>query len=147
MNSTAKQFIWTPWHELNNTFEDALSSLLGMVPEFTPRSDYPPVNVWKNENMVKLNIKLPGVKLEDIEINIKHDTLNIKCSRNEAEIPEGTVLRRQERINGSWQRTFALPYAVDSEAVEAGYKDGILSITLPKAKAEMPRKITINAQN
>ena len=146
MNNTARQSIWNPWHELNNSFEDTIASLLGLVPEFTPMHEYPPVNVWKNENLVKLSIKLPGVKLEDIEINIKHDTLNIKCSRKAADIPAGTTLRRQERVNGSWQRTFALPFSIDNDAVEASYKDGILNITLPKAKAEMPRKITINAQ-
>ena len=146
MKDTARQSIWTPWHELNNSFEDTIASLLGLVPEFIPQNDYPPVNVWKNDSMVKLSIKMPGVKLEDIDINIKHDTLTIKCERKAAEIPAGTTLRRQERINGTWQRTFALPFSIDNDAVEAGYKDGILSIKLPKAKAEMPRKIAINVQ-
>ncbi len=147
MNNTARQSIWTPWHELNNSFEDTIASLLGLAPEFfTPQHDYPPVNVWKNDNLVKLSIKLPGVKLEDIDIHIKHDPLTIKCERKADEVPEGTTLRRQERINGTWQRTFALPFSIDNDAVEANYKDGILNITLPKTKAEMPRKIAINVQ-
>ncbi len=129
---------------MNSTFEDTLSALFGLVPEFTPQHDYPPVNIWQDENEIKMSIKLPGVKPEDIEINIKHDTLSIKCSREAEAIPEGTVARRMERINGNWQRTFSLPFAVDQDDVKAGYKDGILTITLPKAKAEMPRKIAIN---
>lgn len=145
MNNSARQSVWNPWHELNNTFEDTLSALFGMVPEFTPQHDYPPINIWSGENEIKMSVKLPGVKPEDIEINIKHDTLNLKCSRMAESIPEGTIMRRSERINGNWQRNFSLPFAVDQDAVTAGYKNGILTITLPKAQAEKARKISVSA--
>ena len=144
MRNLARQSVWTPWHELHNTLNGSLESLFGLIPEFRPQYDYPPVNVWKGENLIKMSIKLPGVKLEDIDISLKHDTLTIKCALPAEAMPEGYVARRQERINGSWQRSFSLPFAVDSEGIEANYKDGILSITLPKAKAEMPRKISVN---
>ena len=144
MRNMARQSVWTPWHELNNTLNGGLEALLGLLPEFRPQYDYPPVNVWKGENLIKMSIKLPGVKLEDIDISLKHDTLTIKCALPAETMPEGYVARRQERINGSWQRSFSLPFAVDADAIEANYKDGILAITLPKAKTEMPRKISVN---
>ena len=144
MRNLARQSVWTPWHELHNTLNGSLESLFGLIPEFRPQYDYPPVNVWKGENLIKMSVKLPGVKLEDIDISLKHDTLTIKCALPAETMPEGYVARRQERINGSWQRSFSLPFAVDSDAIEASYKDGILSINLPKAKAEMPRKISVN---
>ncbi len=144
MKNLARQSVWTPWHEINNTLNGTLESLLGLIPEFRPPFDYPPVNVWKGENLIKMSVKLPGVKLEDIDISLKHDTLTIKCALPAEAMPEGYVARRQERVNGSWQRSFSIPCAVDSDAIEANYKDGILSITLPKAKAEMPRKISVN---
>ena len=144
MRNMARQSVWTPWHELNNTLNGGLEALFGLIPEFRPQFDYPPVNVWKGENLIKMSVKLPGVKLEDIDISLKHDTLTIKCALPAETMPEGYVARRQERVNGSWQRSFSLPFAVDAEAIEANYKDGILSITLPKAKAEMPRKISVN---
>ena len=144
MKNLARQSVWTPWHELHNTLNGSLESLLGLIPEFRPQFDYPPVNVWKGENLIKMSVKLPGVKLEDIDISLKHDALTIKCSLPAETMPEGYVARRQERVNGSGQRSFSLPFAVDADAIEASYKNGILSITLPKAKAEMPRKISVN---
>ena len=149
MRNMARQSVWNPWHELNRPFGNVLTnpleSLLGLIPEFRPQYDYPPINVWKGENLIKMSVKLPGVKLEDIDISLKHDTLTLKCSLPAEALPEGYVARRQERINGSWQRSFSLPFAVDADAIAANYKDGILSITLPKARAEMPRKISVNA--
>lgn len=141
-----RQTVWTPWHELNNVLSNPFNRIFsGLLPEFMPDNEYPPVNVWKNENEIMLSIKLPGIKMEDIEVNINRDTLTIKCARNSEDIPEGTVTVRQERINGSFARSFALPFAIEQNDVEAKYKDGILTIKLPKAKTEQPRRIAINA--
>jgi len=134
--------VWNPWNELNDV-ENTLARAFGLTNEFRPQNDYPPVNVWSGENEIRLSILLPGVKSEELDINIKHDTLSVKCQRAVEALPEGSHALRQERINGRWVRNFALPFHVEGYDVEATYKDGILTIRLPKAKAEQPRKIAI----
>lgn len=146
-NTSATQSVWNPWHELNTTFDDALQRLFGIVPEFTPMNDYPPVNVWKDESKVVISAKLPGARLEDIDITIRHETLNLKCKLDAMTVPEGAVMKKQERLSGSFSRAFSLPFPVDEDAVEATYQNGILNITLPKAKSEQPRKIAIKSEN
>ncbi len=134
--------VWNPWHELNDV-ADGLNQLFGFLPDFAPKFDYPPVNVWKGENEIRLYIKLPGVKAEEIEVNINHDTLTIKGERKPEPIAENARSIRNERISGSFKRSFALPFPVENADVEAAYKDGILAIRLPKAKAMQPRKISV----
>lgn len=136
--------IWNPWRELN-AFTDPLSRFFDIISDFTPRAEYPNVNIWKGDNAVKMSIRLPGVKPEDIDININRDTITIKGTRKSEDVQEGTNVIRQERISGSFTRSFSLPFAVDNDAVDARYKDGILTITLPKAKSEQPRKIAVKA--
>ena len=134
--------ILNPWHEIND-LADTFGRALGLYPDYTPKFDYPPVNVWKGENEIRLQIKLPGIKAEDIEVNINHDTLTIKGERKVDEIPAGTKLTRSERLSGNFSRSFALPFPVENDAVQANYRDGILTISLPKAKASQPRKINV----
>ncbi len=142
MNHNFTKSVWNPWHELNNV-ADGLNQLFGLFPDYTPQYDYPPVNVWKGANEIRPSVKIPGIKAEDIEVNINHDTLTIKGERKAEALPEGTKAIRSERIAGSFKRSFSLPYPVENDAVEASYKDGILNIRLPKAKAMQPRKIAI----
>ncbi len=139
---TARPSLWNPWHELHN-FSDEIARLFGNGAEYTTRGDFPPVNVWLNEREARFTMKLPGVRLDELEITANQDTLTIKGNRAAETLPEGASYLRQERGSGSFVRTFALPFPVESDQIEAGYKDGILVIRLPKAKSVQPRKISV----
>lgn len=105
---------------------------------------YPAINIWTNEDGQYLVAELPGVRSEDIDISIKGDMLTISGERSLEDIPASAQFHRQERGFGNFSRTIQLPFAVDVDNVKAGFKEGVLNITLPKAIAEKPRQISIN---
>jgi HSP20 family protein len=105
---------------------------------------YPAMNVWTDQDSIVVTAELPGVVLEDLDISVEDDTLTLRGTRQRDE-EEGAIYHRQERRQGSFLRTFRLPFRVDAEKVEATFKNGVLSIALPRAEEDKPRKITIRA--
>ena len=103
----------------------------------------PRADAWENEDEVVIELSLPGVKSEDVDITFEKDTLTIagKIAVNEEE--KNWILR--ERRHGTFQRSFSLRAPIDVEKVEATYRDGLLVLRLPKSEASKPRKIAINA--
>jgi HSP20 family protein len=85
------------------------------------------------------------VKKEDIQISLQDGELSISGERKSEEKFEDAEVRRTERFVGSFQRTVALPAEVKGDQVKAEYKDGILTVTLPKAEEAKPRRIQISA--
>jgi HSP20 family protein len=106
---------------------------------------YPAVNIWSNDDGLFVVAEMPGVRVEDLDINVNNDMLTISGKRSADEIPEGTRFHRNERRFGEFSRTIQLPFAVIADKVEASFNDGVLSITLPKAEAEKPRQISIKS--
>ena len=104
---------------------------------------YPPVNVFTSEEDVVVTSELPGVNPEDVDLTITGDVLTLKGTRRRQELGEGQTWHRRERGYGDFYRTIQLPYNVDSAKVEAKYNKGILRITLPRAEADKPRKISV----
>jgi HSP20 family protein len=105
---------------------------------------YPAMNVWTDQDSVMVTAELPGVILEDLDISVEDETLTLRGMRQRDE-KEGAIYHRQERRHGSFLRTFRLPFRVDSEKVEATFKGGVLSIALPRAAEDKPKKIAIRA--
>ncbi|MBR4370994.1 MAG: Hsp20/alpha crystallin family protein [Victivallales bacterium] len=140
MWKTTGTLLWDPWRELMNAgngFDELLNGLVGR------RGEFPPTNVWMDENKIEFAFELPGMKAENLDVTAKHDTLTIKGKRDEEALPEGAMFLRQERGAGYFSRSFSLPFKVDSEKVEARYVNGILKVTLPKASDVMPKKINV----
>lgn len=107
-------------------------------------SDYPAVNVWEKDNTLVVTTELPGIDPENINIAVTGATLTISGVSKSDVLKEGETYLRQEREMGHFQRNIPLPYQVDSKAVEAKYEKGILKITLPRQKEDLPKKIKIN---
>ena len=106
--------------------------------------DYPAVNVWEKENSLIVTTELPGMDPDNINIAVTGAVLTISGTSKSDPIKEGETYLRQERELGNFQRNIQLPYQVDSQAVEAKYERGILKITLPRQKEDLPKKIKIN---
>ena len=106
-------------------------------------SGYPAINIWVNDDCQLVSAEMPGVRSEDIDLSVEGDLLTIRGELGGEEIPEGAQCHRKERGSGTFSRTIQLPYTVDPDKVEAGFKDGILSITLPPVEDEKPKKIAI----
>jgi HSP20 family protein len=106
--------------------------------------DYPAVNVWEKDDSIIVTTELPGMDAEDINISVAGNMLTIAGMSKADPVKEGETYLRQERELGNFQRNFQLPFSVDSTKVEAKYEKGILQITLPGIKEDLPKKIKIN---
>ena len=107
--------------------------------------EFPPLNVWQEDDAFVVEADLPGLDLKDLEIYVTgHDQLTLKGERKAA-VPAKAVQHRQERDFGAFARTLTLPMDVDADKVEARLDNGVLRVRLPKSEAAKPRKIEIKA--
>jgi HSP20 family protein len=95
-----------------------------------------------NDNMIAV-VELPGMRKEDIEISLHDGTLTISGERKR-ESSGGEKAERTERYIGTFRRSIALPTRVDANKVSASYRDGILTVTLPKAEEVKPKQIQVS---
>ena len=113
---------------------------------YRPAPGYPALNVWTSEEGLVVTAELAGVDVDDIDISVVNETLTLSGARQPDGVGEDVKYHRRERGHGKFTRALQLPYPVDSEKVEASFKNGVLHITLPRAEADKPRKIEIKAQ-
>lgn len=104
-----------------------------------------PLDVQERDNNYVLKASLPGVNPSDVHVTVHGDTVTIRAEmRGEQEQQSGGYLLR-ERHSGVLQRTVTLPTPIESEEVDANYEHGVLTLTLPKSRASMPRRVQIRA--
>jgi HSP20 family protein len=95
----------------------------------------PATDVIETDKEILLKAELPGVRKEDVSVELEGDTLTIKGERKEEKEEKGKKLHRVERFYGSFMRSFTLPGNVDAKAISAEMKDGVLEVHLPKTAA------------
>ena len=108
----------------------------------------PAVDAWETEQAFVVQLDLPGIKAEDVDINFERNTLTISGKRGPTlKAPEQGELRVffAERAAGSFTRSLRFPQYVEGSKIEATYADGILTVSVPKAEAAKARKIAIKA--
>ena len=108
-------------------------------------AEYPAVNVWHDADGAMVTADLPGVAPENLDISVVHNTLTLRGARTQPELKEGEAYHRQERWYGRFVRSLELPFRVASDQVEAGFHDGVLSIRVPRAEEDKPKKIAVQA--
>ena len=104
----------------------------------------PALDLYQNNDNVIAVVELPGMRKEDIEISLHEGTLTINGERK-SESSNGEKAERSERYTGKFRRSITLPARVDPNKVSATYRDGILTVTLPKAEEAKPKQIQVNA--
>jgi len=142
--------VLTRWNPAGNlaTFEiDRLNRMFDSMFGGEPLSGNwaPAVDIYENARQdVVIKAELPGFKRDAIKVTFEHNALTIEGTRDvDAEIPR-EQFHRGERHYGTFRRTFSLPVTVDSSKAEAGYQDGVLTITLPRREETKPRQIQVN---
>ncbi len=105
----------------------------------------PALDVYQNPDNVVAVLELPGMRKEEIEISLHDGTLTIAGERKSGS-GETDQAERTERFVGRFRRTITLPTQVDAGKVSASYKDGILTVTLPKAEEAKPKKIEVSIE-
>lgn len=103
----------------------------------------PSVDVAENENEIVLRAELPGMKQDDIDIELTGDTLTLRGERKFENEERKDNFVRVERSYGRFQRAFTLGVPVEHDKVRASYRDGVLEIVLPKSEATKPRKVQV----
>ena len=122
-------------------FEDAVTRLMSEPRTSRPWS--PPVDIMETENELTVKADLPDVRLTDIDVRVENQTLSIKGERRFEENSTGKGYHRIERSYGRFTRSFAVPNSVDTEKVSADYKDGVLTVSLPKKEAAKARQVKV----
>ncbi len=105
----------------------------------------PPANVIESETGYSLVMELPGVFPESVSIEMKENLLEISGNKKVAEIADGERLAKSERLGGEFRRRFEFASPIDADAITADFKDGLLTISLPKSDKVLPRKIQIRS--
>jgi len=111
----------------------------------TNRTWLPPVDIFETDDAFVATADLPGLSKDDLQIDLEHNLLTVSGERRFEENTEGDggKFRCVERAYGSFRRSFNLPTSVDASKVKATFKDGVLTLNLPKAEIAKARKIAI----
>jgi HSP20 family protein len=128
--------------EIDRLFESPLTELARTSQLFSGWT--PPIDVYEDKDNLYLKMELPGMKKEDIELSLHDGSLSISGERKTENKYEGADMHRSERFFGRFQRTVSLPTPVATDKVKAQYKEGILSVTLPKTEEAKPKQIEVN---
>ena len=104
----------------------------------------PALDVFDEKDHFVVNVELPGLKKEEIDLSFQEGVLSISGDRKHTVENKDGQTFRSERYFGKFQRSVTLPASVDSAKISASYKDGILSVTLPKAEEAKPKQIAVN---
>jgi HSP20 family protein len=106
----------------------------------------PTVDIYETEHELVVKGDLPDIKPEELEIRVENNILTIRGERKfEKKVNEGNYLR-VERSYGSFSRSFSLANTVNTEAIKAEYKNGVLTLTIPKREEAKPKQIKVNVE-
>ncbi|HVB28475.1 MAG TPA: Hsp20/alpha crystallin family protein [Terriglobia bacterium] len=143
---------WEPFRDVvttqdrfNRIFSETLARAFGNE-EPSSRAWMPPVDIYETDDNLVLKAELPGINPNDVEVRVEDNTLYLKGERKVEKEAKEENLHRVERSYGAFSRTFALPGSIDADKVEAKYKDGVLTLTMPKREEAKPKTIKISIQ-
>jgi HSP20 family protein len=103
----------------------------------------PAVDIYEDTHQVVLNLEVPGIKQEDLDVRVENQTLTVKGERKFQASEKEENFHRIERRYGSFTRSFTLPQTVDLASPKASYEAGVLTITLPKKEAAKPKQVKV----
>ncbi len=133
-------YTWSPASPLNR-FAQEFEQLF--APFAAGRSATARVNVRNDDHQSVVQMELPGVNPKTLDIQLKDRALKVSGQRETDELPEGARYVFRERPAGSFERTILLPWTVNADGVKATSRNGVLTITLPRAEEDKPRQIQI----
>ena len=117
------------------------SSWLGAGP--SARGAYPPVNVFRKDDDIVVITEVPGVTKENLQIQVKGNTIRISGTKT-VSYGEQAGVHRRERLAGTFDRAVTVPVEINADGVRAECRDGILALYLPRAERDKPKQITIS---
>ena len=145
---------WNPYREmvslrdaLDRLFERSLTQPFRDWPEQMEIGRAVSVGVYESNGNLVVNAELPGLKPEDVDISLSDNRLTIKGEFQTEDEGERDNVYYQERLYGKFERSFALPTGIDTDAIDAEFEDGVLTVTLPKPEEAQPKKIPVTTKS
>lgn len=146
----ARLSLYDPWRDFSS-LQDRINRIFS---SYSPQDDEtfeggelsPVVDIYEDDESFVFEADLPGFKKEDLKIDISNNILTISGNRKLEREESKDKYLRVERSFGNFARRFTLPNTIDSEKVEAKYKDGVLSLRLPKKEEALPKSIDVKVE-
>jgi HSP20 family protein len=137
---------FNPHSELADLFEDLFGNQRKEKMERRQYDCSPSTNILETNEAFQLQVAIPGVKKEDVKIDLEKNILNISSEKEVEETAnENEKYTRREFVYGTFCRSFTLPETIDTDKIKAEVKDGILSVTLPKKEeTRISKQISVN---
>ena len=127
--------------EIDHLLQDPFSALTQGTSFFEGWT--PALDIYEDKDKYVAKAELPGMRKEDIDVSLEGNTLTISGERKQEEEKKEGDTYRSERYFGRFQRTVTLPAAVDANKIQAIYKDGVLTVTVPKTEEAKPKQIEV----
>lgn len=127
--------------EMNRLFDIFFK---GASTEGERHSSYAPdVDIRETDNEVIVSVEIPGMDEKDLKVSVRENVLTLKGEKKREEAPDTTTCLINERCFGLFERSFTLPVDIQTDKISAQYKNGVLTVTLPKAEEVKPKEITV----
>lgn len=132
--------------QVNRLFNDALGNFDWAFRDSTTATWVPPVDVLEQADAIRINVEIPGVNPDQVQISVEGNALTISGTKEQVAEEKTERVHRYERTYGAFERTFTLPTTVDANAIKATYERGVLAVMLPKVEKAKARTIAVEAK-
>jgi HSP20 family protein len=140
---------WEPAREMmtlreamDHLFDDAFTRPLSLAGNWSA----PAIDMYQTDNEIVVKAALPGIKADEVQINVTGDTLTVKGEVKQEEEKKEKAYHIREQRWGAFERSILLPTEVIADKAKADFENGILTVTLPKAEDVKPKTITVRAK-
>jgi HSP20 family protein len=139
---------WTPFRDLFNMQREIGRVFDSLFPEYNSESSIaaqwaPRVDVLEQKESFQIKAELPGVNKSDVKITVHDSVLTIRGEKKQEKEEKDANSHRVERSFGIFERSFSLPTTIKSDKIDASFRDGVLTITLPKVEEAKPKEIEV----
>jgi HSP20 family protein len=130
-------------NRLSRLFDGGLAGLDWQPHEGATTAWLPAVDIFEEDNGIRIMAEIPGVRPEDVKLSIENNVLTIQGTKQQVAEERTDRVHRYERTYGAFERSFTLPATVDANNIKASYEHGVLTVTLPKVEKAKPRQIEV----
>jgi len=144
---------WDPFRDvavlqdrINRIFDESFTRTADMDDDISMSAWKPTVDIYETDEAIILKAELPGIRKEDVSVEVKDNTLTLRGERAEDKDIKEESYFRKERCFGTFSRTFNLQHRVQPDKIKAKFKDGILEIEIPKPEEEKPKQVKVDVE-
>ncbi len=131
---------------INRIFEESFSRTADLDDDISMSAWKPLVDFYETDESIILKAELPGIKKDDVSVEVKDNVLTLKGVRTEEKEIKEKNYYRKERAFGTFSRAFNLQHRIQPDKIKARFKDGVLKIEIPKPEEEKPKQITVKVE-